>query len=209
MLPIPPSWLPAAALGVIVTASALRMVDVARRHGVRAYGFDQDAQVQGVTAIQFRIGVIGILACALLVWLAPEAVSVLGQPAWAEAPLLRWTAAGLLTASAVLVVAAQIQMGASWRIGVPAEGPGALVARGLFAWSRNPIFVGMLGVVLGVCLWSPHIGSAAMLALAWAAIAVQVRIEEKAMRTAHGDAYEHYAAHVGRWFGRRRIHPCT
>jgi hypothetical protein len=42
-----------------------------------------------------------------------------------------------------------------------------------------------------------------------AAIAVQVRIEEKAMRTAHGDAYEHYATHVGRWFGRRRIHPCT
>ena len=203
-----PNWLPAAAIGVIVVASAIRMLDVARRHGVRAYGFDQDAHVQGVTALLFRIGVVGVIACAGLAWHSPATAVALGQPEWAAAPVLRWTAAALLVGSPALVVAAQVQMGASWRIGVPREGPGALVAHGLFAWSRNPIFVGMIGAAFGVFLWSPHIGSAAVLALAWAAIAIQVRLEEKALRAAHGDAYEHYAAHVGRWFGRRDMHRC-
>ena len=37
----------------------------------------------------------------------------------------------LMMASAVLIGVAQVQMGASWRVGVPAEGPGALVKHGL------------------------------------------------------------------------------
>jgi len=99
-------------------------------------------------------------------------------------------------------------MGASWRVGVPKEGPGALVTHGLFAWSRNPIFVGLLGAMLALFLWSPHILSAALLGGIWTLTLVQVRIEEEALREKHGDAHEHYAAHVGRWFGRRAFHRC-
>ncbi|OQW58904.1 MAG: hypothetical protein A4S17_11265 [Proteobacteria bacterium HN_bin10] len=72
-----------------------------------------------------------------------------------------------------------------------------------FVWSRNPIFVGMVGAVLAMFLWSPHLITAAVLAATWTLTLVQVRIEEEALRERHGDAYERYAAKVGRWFGRR------
>ena len=62
--------------------------------------------------------------------------------------------------------------------------------------------------VLGLLLWSPHVPSATLLTAIWTLTLVQVRIDEEALREKHGDAYEHYAAHVDRWFGRRSIHQC-
>ncbi|MFN0025122.1 MAG: methyltransferase family protein, partial [Parvularculaceae bacterium] len=67
--------------------------------------------------------------------------------------VLRWVATTIFVSCFAIIAIAQIQMGASWRIGVPAEDPGALVAHGTFRWSRHPIFVKT----------SPHIGSAAVL----------------------------------------------
>jgi protein-S-isoprenylcysteine O-methyltransferase Ste14 len=62
--------------------------------------------------------------------------------------------------------------------------------------------------MLALFVWSPHILTAALLAAIWTLTLVQVRIEEEALRETHGDTYEHYAAHVGRWFGRRSLHRC-
>lgn len=92
-------------------------------------------------------------------------------------------------------------MGTFWPVAALAEGPGALVAHGLFRWSRNPIFVSMIGVLVGVFLWSPHIGSAAVLAATSTLVVIQVRIEEEALREKHGEDYERYAREVPRWFG--------
>lgn len=205
---MPPAWLPLAALAAIIAASTLRLIDVERRHGVRGYSFGKHASVQHVAERTWRLATILALGCALIAWLAPGVEPLLGEPSWAQAPWLRWAGAGLLAGSALLIATAQIQMGASWRIGVPADGPGPLVEHGLFAWSRNPIFAGMIGAALGLLLWSPHMLSAALLAFIWSLSLVQVRIEEDALRQTHGDAYEHYAAHVGRWFGRRSFHRC-
>jgi protein-S-isoprenylcysteine O-methyltransferase Ste14 len=202
---MPPAWLPLAALGLIVAASALRILAVERVHNVRAFGFGRWAPIQGVAARTWKIAVLAAFVLAAIAWLAPQWEDMLGRPEWAGAPALRWVAAILFTVSTALIVAAQIQMGASWRIGVPKEGPGDLVTGGLFAWSRNPIFVGMLGAALALFLWSPHVASAALLAATWTLTQVQVRIEEEALREKHGDAYERYAAQAGRWFGRRRI----
>ncbi|MBX3431509.1 MAG: isoprenylcysteine carboxylmethyltransferase family protein [Hyphomonadaceae bacterium] len=153
----------------------------------------------------WKLAVAAALMSAALTWFAPGAETHLGAPAWAGGPALRWAAAALFVVSVLIVAIAQIQMGASWRIGVPKEGPGPLVARGLFAWSRNPIFLGMLGTALALFVWSPHILTAAVLAATWTLTLVQVRIEEEALREKHGDDYERYATRVGRWFGRRHF----
>lgn len=201
---MPAPWLPLAALLAIIVLSALRVWRVGRAHGVKAFSFGRHAEIQGVAEWHWKLVVFASLAAALLAWLAPSWEAALGMPAWAGGAVLRWLAAVLFVASALLIAVAQIQMGASWRVGVPSEGPGALVAHGLFAWSRNPIFVGMLGTVLALFLWSPHMLSAAVLASTWMLTLVQVRIEEEALREKHGDTYVRYAAHVGRWFGSRQ-----
>lgn len=200
----PPSWLPLAALLAIVVVSGLRVLTVERVHGVKAFSFGRHAPIQNVAERNWKLATVLALAFAVIAWLTPAWEIALGRPAWAATDILRWSAAAVFTGSVLLIAIAQIQMGGSWRIGVPSDGPGPLVAHGLFRWSRNPIFVGMIGAVFALFLWSPHIGTAAVLAATWTLALVQVRIEEEALREKHGDAYERYAADVGRWFGHRR-----
>ncbi len=200
---VPPPWLPLAALLAIVLVSGLRLLAVERAHGVKAFSFGRHAAIQSVAERNWKLATALALASALAAWLAPGLEAALGRPAWAEAAAFKWMSALVFVASVFIIAAAQVQMGASWRIGVPSDGPGPLVAHGLFAWSRNPIFVGMIGAVLALLLWSPHLVTAAVLAGTWTLALVQVRIEEEALREKHGPAYERYAAEVGRWFGRR------
>ena len=206
---MPPPWIPFAVLILIIAMSALRLWLVNRQTGVRAYGFGRHAAIQGVAERLWRLAVLGALALSVVTWLAPDFEAALGRPDWALFAPLRWLSAALFVAALAIIAIAQIQMGASWRVGVPKEGPGELVSRGLFAWSRNPIFVGLLTALVALLLWSPTVLSAAVLTGAWTLTLVQVRIEEEALREAHGDRYERYAAEVGRWFGRRAFASAT
>jgi protein-S-isoprenylcysteine O-methyltransferase Ste14 len=200
---MPPAWLPFAALAAIVLVTAWRTRAVARLHQVRAFSFGKFPRIQSFAQRVWTLAVAAALAFTLVAWRAPSWSHILGAPDWASHPLLAWTGAAIMIVSAALIFVAQIQMGASWRVGVPKEGPGALVAHGLYRWSRNPIFVGMLGALVGLFLSAPHIGTAALLAATWMVALIQVRIEEEALRESHGAAYETYARDVGRWFGRR------
>lgn len=201
---MPPLWIPLAALAAVITVSALRLLAVQSAHGVKAYGFGRHAEIQRVAERNWRLAVAASVAFALIAWARPEWEVALGRPDWSGGPALRWLSATLFLASFLIIAVAQIQMGASWRIGVPKEGPGALVAHGLFRWSRNPIFVGMIGTLIALFLWSLHIGTAAVLAATWTLVLIQVRIEEEALREKLGVAYERYAAQVQRWIGWRQ-----
>lgn len=204
---MPPDWAPLAAVLTVIVSSALRMLMVQAIDGVKAYGFGRHAAIQQVAERNWRLAVAAMLGFSALPWLAPEWETAIGLQAWSGTPALRWTATGVLAASVCLIILAQAQMGASWRIGVPEEGPGALVAHGVFRWSRNPIFTGMIAGMTGVFLWSPHIGTAAVLAATWTLVLIQVRIEEEALREKHGEAYERYAHAVPRWLGWPRSAP--
>ncbi|MFN0023439.1 MAG: methyltransferase family protein [Parvularculaceae bacterium] len=198
---MPPAWLPLAAIVAVIAVSAVRLLSVQSDHGVKAYGFGRHADIQRVAERNWRLAVAAILAFATIAWVKPEWELPLGRPDWAPSVALRWAASTLFLACFLIIAAAQMQMGASWRIGVPKEGPGALVAHGLFRWSRNPIFVGMIGTLIALFLWSPHIGTAAVLAATWTLVLIQVRIEEEALREKHGAAYGDYASTAPRWFG--------
>ncbi|MEU7904571.1 isoprenylcysteine carboxylmethyltransferase family protein [Actinoplanes sp. NPDC049118] len=109
---------------------------------------------------------------------------------------------GLLIALTGIAVtlAAQRQMGASWRIGVNTGERTALVTDGLFAHIRNPIFTGMLAVTLGLAGMVPTtIGPLTALCLL-AALQIQVRaVEEPYLIASHHEDYRGYAARAGRF----------
>ncbi|MFG3703992.1 methyltransferase family protein [Micromonospora sp. NPDC047670] len=106
----------------------------------------------------------------------------------------------LTVAGIAATLAAQLAMGASWRIGVdPTERTG-LVTSGPFALARNPIFTAMATTSLGLTLMVPNIVSVTAWLVLVAALQLQVRaVEEPYLITTHGDAYRHYAAGVGRF----------
>ena len=105
----------------------------------------------------------------------------------------------LLCAAGVLVIAiAQRQMGESFRIGID-DAKTALVCRGLFRLVRNPIYSGLLVMLLGVTLAIPCAASVLLASTAAVAIAIHTRFEERHLLELHGDAYRSYAADVGRF----------
>ncbi|MEU4773416.1 isoprenylcysteine carboxylmethyltransferase family protein [Micromonospora sp. NPDC023644] len=97
-------------------------------------------------------------------------------------------------------LAAQLAMGASWRIGVDPDERTTLVTSGAFGLARNPIFTAMAATTLGLALMVPNaVSLAAWLALLLA-LQLQVRaVEEPYLIATHGDAYRRYAARVGRF----------
>ncbi len=109
----------------------------------------------------------------------------------------------------VVVMRGQADMGASWRIGVDASERTDLVSAGLFRWTRNPIFLGMLFFWLGIALISPNVVTGAAALIALVAIEVQVRrVEEPYLIRVHGGAYLRYASRTGRllpWFGKLSV----
>jgi len=123
-----------------------------------------------------------------------------------ETASLNTAGLALLLAGFALTSAAQVQMRASWRIGVDQRERTALVTNGLFAFVRNPIFSGMLVASTGVVLLAPNPLSAIALGTALAGLEIQVRlVEEPYLLGVHGNRYLSYARTVGRflpWVGR-------
>lgn len=173
-----------------------------RRHGDTGWRFDRSGPDRVIGPL--------LALTALLLGAAPVAALVAGDPAapmgvtalteGAWGVVTAGVGVALLVASGVLTVVAQVQMGASWRIGVQAGERTDLVTRGLFAHVRNPIFTGMAGVALGAALLVPNalawIGAALMLAT----LQAQVRlVEEPHLLGVHGDAYRRWTATAGRF----------
>jgi len=199
-----PTWIPIAAFAAIFVSSAIRMLQVqSGDKRVKAYSFGHMSGVQAATERLWRVAVLMFVATAVITWVAPNLEVLLGPPPGWWSNSLRWLATVMFAACVVLIVVAQVQMGASWRIGVPKEGPGALVSHGVFGWSRNPIFLGMVGAAIALFIWTPNILSAAGAMAAWLLASIQIRIEEEALLAKHGEAYRSYVDRVGRWLGRR------
>jgi protein-S-isoprenylcysteine O-methyltransferase Ste14 len=90
-------------------------------------------------------------------------------------------------------------MGSSWRIGVDQGERTDLVTRGLFRWSRNPIFLGMLMFWSGIAVMVPTLLTVAAAVIAFVGIEIQVRgVEEPYLLRNHGEAYREYASKTGR-----------
>ena len=82
----------------------------------------------------------------------------------------------------------------------PIDAPKKLVVRGLYRYSRNPMYVGVLTVILG---WTVLFGSG-WLVLYAAVVATVFHLfvllyEEPHLRKLFGGQYEEYCTQVGRW----------
>lgn len=85
----------------------------------------------------------------------------------------------------------------------PIDPPKKLVARGMYRYIRNPIYLGVLTVILG---WAIMYRSTTLLHYAfWTGVFFQgfvMLYEERHLRSLFGEEYNQYCAHAGRWFPR-------
>lgn len=92
-----------------------------------------------------------------------------------------------------------VALGDAWRLGIDPAAPGALVTGGIFAWSRNPIYVALNLYAIGTFLLLGRLlFLLAALGLA-GYLQYQIRQEEAFLERTFGDAYREYCARVGRY----------
>lgn len=139
-----------------------------------------------------------LAAQALVAALAPESLPLAQADRRSAAPLREGLGALLLVGGLVLLVVAQLQLGAAWRIGIDEAARPGLVTSGLYGVSRNPIFLALLGIVAGYTLLIPTIASAAMLTGTYLGMRLQIAAEESYLTRVYGDEYRAYARRVGR-----------
>lgn len=87
----------------------------------------------------------------------------------------------------------------SWRIGIDRATRGALMTRGIFAWTRNPIYIALELTTFGTFL---VLGRAIFLVLALALVGLlhyQIRREERYLSEEYGEAFRDYCGRVGRY----------
>lgn len=125
------------------------------------------------------------------------------DPLWLELGGPLWGSLGhfVTIAGAMLAFAAQVSMGASWRVGVAEDAVGQLVTGGPFEISRNPVFAGQLLLLLGVALAIPSVPSLMAVVLFWLSARSQIRTEERILENQFGPQYQSYQARVPRWMG--------
>jgi protein-S-isoprenylcysteine O-methyltransferase Ste14 len=104
----------------------------------------------------------------------------------------------ILVGGLALLVVAQLQMGASWRIGIDERANPGLIDTGLFRFCRNPIYLALLVIIAGYIAMVPTPISVLMWLGAYLVIRLQIYAEEAYLRRSYGEAYEAYARRVGR-----------
>ena len=112
--------------------------------------------------------------------------------------------------SVLIVVGAAIYLWCAWDFtfagsGTPApiDAPKNLVARGLYRYVRNPMYVGVLAILCGEALWfwSKTLLEYALIVFAFFYLFVML-YEEPVLRAKFGDSYRQYSANVPRWIPR-------
>jgi protein-S-isoprenylcysteine O-methyltransferase Ste14 len=83
---------------------------------------------------------------------------------------------------------------------LPGQATHAILEEGPYRWSRNPLYLGLLALYLGLALllptfWAVLLLPVAVLLLLWGAI----RPEEHFLHELFGEEYDRYARRVRRW----------
>ncbi len=123
-----------------------------------------------------------------------------GQVAPVALPYGRGAGLGLIGLGLALMAVAAAQMVAHRTSFVPRRRPERLVSGGVFALSRNPIYLGDALVLAGALLWWQAVLAAPLVPAFMAFITRRfIRGEERWIAAAYGAEYAAYRARVRRW----------
>jgi protein-S-isoprenylcysteine O-methyltransferase Ste14 len=111
---------------------------------------------------------------------------------------------GLVGLGALVMAAAALQMVQARTTVIPRRNPSSLVTGGLFAWSRNPIYLADAVILLGAILWLDVALGLPLVASFISLIQARfIRDEEARLTEAFGPEFDLWASRTRRWFGRK------
>ena len=170
-----------------------------KRTGVNPYALGNGDTVHDYVGKLFRFTLIATALVVLAFSLSESLYKLLMPITWLNSSWLVGIGLALLAAALIWVLVAQIQMGDSWRIGIDEKTSSPLVQDGLFGVSRNPIFLGMLVILVGLLFTVPTAATLVVTLVGFTLIHIQVRLEEPFLIDKYGEAYRVYQKRVRRW----------
>ncbi len=163
-----------------------------KRKGIKAFNFGKidkkDFLIPPFAAFYFYV-----------VFAAAFDFSAVSRQEFFRSGVVPWVGVLLCMGGLTLFALSLVSFGRSFRVGIDPDHPDKLVTTGVFAFSRNPIYVAFGFVLLGQFLvFSNWILLIYMAAAAWL-IHRQVLREEEFLRKNYGQQYLEYSARVRRY----------
>jgi protein-S-isoprenylcysteine O-methyltransferase Ste14 len=186
-----PRWIAALTL-VLLVCMVLTRTLLMRQQGIRAFRFG------AIDRTDFFIPPF------MLFYLYLIFARALGLPTPAHRqlfhiPFVAWVGTALCLAGLALFLAALIGFGKSFRVGIDADRPDKLITSGIFAVTRNPIYLAFALVLLGEFLIFPHWILLVYVAAGFLLFHRQVLREEEFLQTHYGSAFTEYRQRVPRY----------
>jgi protein-S-isoprenylcysteine O-methyltransferase Ste14 len=174
-------------LGMVVTR-----VLMMRRRGIEAMNFGKidkkDFLIPPFTLFYFY-----------LVFAAAFHFPTVSSQQFFHSEIVSWIGVFFCIAGLLLILWSLVSFGQSFRIGIDTEHPNKLITSGVFAFSRNPIYVAFAFVLLGQFLvFSNWIVLVYMGAAVWL-FHRQVSLEEEYLKKHYGQEYLDYCNVVRRY----------
>jgi len=116
-----------------------------------------------------------------------------------DSAVVSWAGVLVCLAGLVLLFLSLVSFGKSFRVGIDQEHPDKLITTGVFAFSRNPIYVAFALVLLGQFLVFPNWILSVYMVAAIGVIHRQVLREEEYLRKYYGQEYSDYCGRVRRY----------
>lgn len=166
-----------------------------KRRGIQTMqiGRGKDAQTHTVETLM-GIATVGIIPAQLL------SIAF----GWSHLPAnARFTGFCIGMVGDLIFLISVLCMKDSWRAGIPDRDRTELVTDGIYAFSRNPAFLGFDLQYIGVLLMFCNLLTAAFTVFAVSMLHLQILQEERYLTAAFGPEYLQYRRHVLRYLGRR------
>jgi protein-S-isoprenylcysteine O-methyltransferase Ste14 len=128
-----PGYLAAATIVLLVGMVVTRVL-LLRRVGTRAMHFG------GIDKKDFFIPPVALFYF-YIVFAAAFGWPLFGGTRFFRSDAVAWVGVGLCCGGLLVMLASLISFGRSFRVGIDVDRPDELVTTGVFAWSRNPIYV--------------------------------------------------------------------
>lgn len=171
---------------------------VAKRIGKNPLVLPKDDSAFGLIGFYFKMTIISMFIYILLFAFFPTNYNKFLPILELDSLIIKYIGLFLLGFALVWTVIAQGHMKNSWRIGIDTETKTELITNGLFRYSRNPIFFGMIISLVGLFFATPNAFTALFLILSYILIQIQIRLEEDFLSIQHAEKYIEYRQKVRR-----------
>jgi len=179
-------------------AFVAKSVIVAKRIGKNPLVLPKDDSAYGLIGFYFKLTLVLMFVYVLLFAFFPPLYDKFLPITQLDTLTIKYIGLGLLAFALIWTIIAQGHMKNSWRIGIDTETKTELITTGLFQFSRNPIFFGMVISLVGLFLTTPNALTGLFLILGYILIQIQIRLEEEFLTNQHGQNYLNYKQKVKR-----------